>query len=249
VPITYHYYAWHHDLGSQSIDCYPHFFPARPGFEEAVARMEAVGVRVMPYLNARLWRTDIESWQQGQSAAVRDPYGRIHEEVWMKIPAAVMSPATELWRSTIGDQAVKLSEIGCSGVYLDQLGASLTLQWYKWSKPVDVTLPQVLASAWKASSGQSGVLLVNIGDEAATIALDSRNATGAQATLARIGADGQVADRNRGPCRRGLRAHALRPISRSASRVTRCPSATRSGCCRVRARGTTSGWRLPPTAC
>ncbi len=125
TPITQHYYAWHHDLGSMSIDAYPHFFPARPGFEEAVSRMEVAGVRVMPYLNARLWRTDVDTWQpQGSALAVRDPYGQLHEEVWMKIPAAVMSPATEGWRATIADQAVRLAEIGCSGVYLDQVGAS-----------------------------------------------------------------------------------------------------------------------------
>ncbi len=68
----------------------------------------------------------------------------------------------------------------------------LNLQWMKWTKTVDVTLPQVLASAWEDRSYSVGLLLVNIGDEAATVEVKHEAATDAEATLVRIGDDGEV---------------------------------------------------------
>ena len=126
VPVILHWYNWHRSYGSDSIDCYPHYFPARPGFREAIGRMEHAGIRVMPYFNTRLWRTDFASWeQQGRFAAVRDPYNRIHREVWMKIPTAVMSPASSVWREVIGGQMEKAIKAGVGGIYMDQLAESV----------------------------------------------------------------------------------------------------------------------------
>ena len=123
VPITQHYYGWHQNFGSMSIDCYPEYFPTMPGFRQAVRKMEDADVRVMPYYNARLWRTDRESWRElGKAAAARDCYGRLFREVWMKIPTAVMNPASRTWRWVITQAVLRSVDAGCSAVYLDQLG-------------------------------------------------------------------------------------------------------------------------------
>ena len=136
LPATYHWYGWYKDYGSQSIDCYPHFFPARPGFPQAAKRMRAAGVGVMPYFNARLWRTDFPSWHEmGRRAAVRDVYGKRHNEVWMKIPAAVMNPASRLWEHVIGEQLLRSVDCGSNAVYLDQLAASAPWPSYDTDHP------------------------------------------------------------------------------------------------------------------
>jgi len=136
VPATYHYYAWHQNFGSTSIDAYPDYFPTQPGFRQAVQHMRDAGLQVMPYLNARLWRTDFDSWHElGQRAAVKDVYGKCHREVWMKIPAASMNPASRLWQWVIGEAALRCIDCGCSAVYLDQLAESAAWPSYDTSHP------------------------------------------------------------------------------------------------------------------
>lgn len=136
TPMTVHLYGWHRSLGSPSIDCYPRYFPAQPGFREAVRTMEDAGMRVMPYLNARLWRTDQPSWDEaGALLAARDLYGRRYDEVWMGVPAAAMNPACLLWREYIGQQVLRCVEAGCRGVYLDQLATSRSLPTYVPTHP------------------------------------------------------------------------------------------------------------------
>ncbi|MCK5805014.1 MAG: hypothetical protein KAI66_19420 [Lentisphaeria bacterium] len=136
VPIMFHWYNWHQNFGSSSIDAYPEYFPARAGFRRAALAMRESRVQTMPYLNARLWRTDFASWHElGRRAAVRDPYGEIHREVWMKIPGATMNPASRLWRWVIGQAALRCVDAGCSGVYLDQLAESSALPSYDPEHP------------------------------------------------------------------------------------------------------------------
>lgn len=136
VPLMVHLYNWHRDYGTPSIDCYPDYFPAREGFREAARKMEAAGVRVMPYFNARLWRTDVPTWDEmGRRAAARDAYGRRHDEVWMKIPSAAMNPASLLWQWVIGEQMLRAVEVGCSGIYLDQIATSVSHPSYDPAHP------------------------------------------------------------------------------------------------------------------
>jgi hypothetical protein len=131
-----HWYNWHRDYGSQSIDCYPHYFPTRPGFRPAVRKLRAAGLTAMPYFNARLWRTDFASWGElGRRAAVRDAYGAIHPEVWMRIPTAVMNPASRLWQEVLGGQLLRCVDCGCNGIYLDQLAASVPWPSYDPAHP------------------------------------------------------------------------------------------------------------------
>ncbi len=151
VPVAFHWYNWHRSFGSSSIDAYPEYFPARPGFREAAAAMREAGVQTMPYLNARLWRTDLDSWHElGRRAAVRDPYGNIHREVWMKIPTATMNPASRLWRWVIGEAALRCFDAGCSAVYLDQLAESAVWPSYDPNHPH----PPGETASWVQGYGQ-----------------------------------------------------------------------------------------------
>lgn len=136
VPVACHYYHWHQNFGEMSIAAYPEYFPAVPGFRENARRMEAAGIQVMPYVNARLWRTDFESWHElGDRAAVKDIYGRRHDESYMRIPTAVMNPASRLWQWVIGETALRAVDLGCSAVYLDQVAETHPFPGYNPAHP------------------------------------------------------------------------------------------------------------------
>lgn len=74
----FHWYLWQryvaHDYN------YPDYFPARPGFKEAVRRVQSEGVKVMPYLNIHLAETQLPLWKKlrlGEAAKV-DPVGKYY---------------------------------------------------------------------------------------------------------------------------------------------------------------------------
>lgn len=125
APSAVHWYRWQrqpHDVG------YPEFFPARPGFSEAVARVQAAGLPVMPYINGRLWDIATLSWQveNASASATVDTQGRVRTEVYdSKIPLAVMCPSTRLWQKTVASLVRRLvHEVGVDGIYIDQIGAA-----------------------------------------------------------------------------------------------------------------------------
>ena len=124
MPAVCHWYSWHQIPFDND---YPEYFPVRPGFKEAVAQGQAVGVRIMPYINGHLWDTDTESWQaeNGRSAAALRPDGGLYIERWSKQEHAAMCPHTQLWKRKMRDVAVRLvAEYGVKGLYLDQIGAA-----------------------------------------------------------------------------------------------------------------------------
>ena len=60
LPMAVHWYSWHEIPFDNN---YPHYFPAKPGFAEGVKAMQEAGVRVMPYINGRLWDMDTEDFK------------------------------------------------------------------------------------------------------------------------------------------------------------------------------------------
>jgi hypothetical protein len=94
----------------------------------------------MPYVNGRLWDTENEIWKSenavtgavknisGNACVENYPWkiyrnGQIAERGAMR--AAVMCPASNIWKNKLSDIAVKLHDgHGCGGVYFDQIGAA-----------------------------------------------------------------------------------------------------------------------------
>lgn len=134
VPVGFHWYSWHEIPFDND---YPHYLPARPGFSEGVAELQKSGVRVMPYINGRLWDTrdkgaeDFEFTRVARPAATKDEKGEpYHEEYGSKeadgsaVRFAVMCPATELWQKRVGDVCLRLfNEHKVDAVYIDQVAA------------------------------------------------------------------------------------------------------------------------------
>jgi len=125
VPVSAHVYTWHEIPFD---DHYPEYFPAKPGFRDAVSKVQEAGVSVMPYINGRLWDAATASWKETnarESAAVNlngDPYEEIYAS---KVPLTPMCPATALWQDTVTRLVDRLvNDVGVRGVYIDQISAA-----------------------------------------------------------------------------------------------------------------------------
>jgi len=125
VPMALHWYVWHEIPFD---DHYPEYFPAKEGFKEAVGKLGAAGILVMPYINARLWDPGTESWRHecAERDAAKDSDLKKYVEVYgSKVPLSPMCPATSAWSRKIRDIVTKLAgEYGVHGIYLDQIGAA-----------------------------------------------------------------------------------------------------------------------------
>ena len=123
IPLGVHWYSWHQIPFDHT---YPEYFPERPGMAEAVAWMKKQGVLVMPYINARLWDSEIPSFADAFPAACKKPDGTHYVEIYgSKRKLSPMCPATPLWRTRVNDICAELMErIGVNAIYLDQVAAA-----------------------------------------------------------------------------------------------------------------------------
>ena len=124
VPIGFHWYVWHKIPFDND---YPNFFPAKDGFREAVNQLEDAGIRVMPYINGRLWDADLDDFKsEGIKAVTKNEKGEPYiEDYGNGVRNAVMNPTTQIWQNKIKEIVFKLQQdIGTSGVYLDQITAA-----------------------------------------------------------------------------------------------------------------------------
>ncbi|MDX9982512.1 MAG: DUF6259 domain-containing protein, partial [Lentisphaeria bacterium] len=135
VPCGFHWYVWHQIPFDND---YPHYFPARPGFEDGVKAIQALGCYVMPYTNGRLWDTrdrGAEDWQftaVGSKGVCRRADGKVvtetyrsKEEDGSKVVLGVMCPGSDVWKQKVAENDCRLiNEVGLNGVYMDQIAAS-----------------------------------------------------------------------------------------------------------------------------
>lgn len=135
VPVGFHWYNWHQIPFDND---YPHYFPTKKGFAEAVARLQASGVYVMPYINGRLWDTrdkgaeDFEFGRLALPAATKDEQGKPRVETYgsketdgSRVQLAAMCPATQLWQQRVRRIVLRLfDECGVKAVYIDQVAAA-----------------------------------------------------------------------------------------------------------------------------
>ena len=135
VPVGFHWYNWHQIPFDND---YPHYFPTKEGFAEAVGDLRQANVFVMPYINGRLWDTrdkvldDFEFTKVALPAVTKDENGEPYTEMYgskeqdgSRVRLGVMCPATQLWQDRIKDIVLRLQqEQGVSGVYIDQIAAA-----------------------------------------------------------------------------------------------------------------------------
>lgn len=135
TPIGYHVYNWHWIPFNND---YPHYLPAKKEFCENVQKLREHNIRVMPYINARLWDTrDKENtdWMFSTRArqwATKDGDGRLftekyesHEPDGSLCELAIMCPSSGVWKEELSGVLKALFEgLRVDGVYMDQIAAA-----------------------------------------------------------------------------------------------------------------------------
>jgi len=127
IPCAVHWYNWHKVTFDNDL---PHYFPAEEPFSPGVRELQAAGVRVMPYINAHVWDTDLKDFKTiARPAAVKAIDGSLPTKSYAGNAFACMCPATPLWQKTVKDIVLKLAgpEFGVDGVYLDQVSAQAAM--------------------------------------------------------------------------------------------------------------------------
>lgn len=118
APIGYHWYNWH---GMAFDNNYPHFFPAKEGFEARARALAQGGILTMPYING--WAVDdkIPDFTRFYAATVKTqpgtPFARIFGENSGRL--TVMCPSAPLWRRTVDELVDRLANSGLNAVYID----------------------------------------------------------------------------------------------------------------------------------
>jgi hypothetical protein len=135
VPVGFHWYSWHEIPFDND---YPHYFPPKKGFAEAVRDLQAAGVYVMPYINARLWDTrdkgaeDFEFTRAALAGATKDEQGKPCTETYgskeadgSPVRLAAMCPTSPVWQERVSKIVLALlGEYGTRAVYMDQVAAA-----------------------------------------------------------------------------------------------------------------------------
>jgi hypothetical protein len=124
APTAFHWYSWHEIPFDVE---YPHYFPTKPGMAEGVKELQAAGVRVMPYINGRLWDTALQDFKDAAiAAATKGEDGKPYiEEYGSGAKLAPMCPTQRLWQDKVQEIVLRLvTEVGVDGVYIDQIGAA-----------------------------------------------------------------------------------------------------------------------------
>ena len=125
VPMAVHWYSWHQ---TRFDDNYPNYFPARRGFVEGVRKLQENGIRVMPYINGRLWDSDTSDFQTtALPFATKDVDGKNYVEHYGSGQDLVpMCPATAFWQDKVREIVLQLTSppYNVDSVYIDQVSAT-----------------------------------------------------------------------------------------------------------------------------
>jgi hypothetical protein len=151
LPLAGHWYSWHElppmerlfpdpkirDSAAakallKEIDCnlgIPAYFPPKAGFAETIERLQQQDVRIMPYINVRIWDATMDSFtlESAARATVKQPNGltAFEEYASQPRPFALMCPAAPSWQDKMADTVGTLiKRYHTAGVYLDQVSAA-----------------------------------------------------------------------------------------------------------------------------
>ena len=130
-----HLYDWHQNPFDND---YPHYFPVRDTFTSGLKRMQASGMKVMPYINGRLWDTrdkgieDFEFTSKALPNCTKKRNGEPIAESYSSkesdgssVRLAVMCPSTACWQEKMVEIVGRLlNEVGVDAVYMDQIAAA-----------------------------------------------------------------------------------------------------------------------------
>lgn len=124
-PIGIHWYIW--QKYNQHDYRYPDYLPARPGFKQAVQRVQKAGVYVMPYINIQLCDTKLPIWteEKASDSARLNPSGKPYMEYGAggaESPMAPMCVCNDYWQQKmLGIARQVVSDYNVDAIYWDQV--------------------------------------------------------------------------------------------------------------------------------
>ena len=133
---AFHWYGWNNQEHDSDYPDYRLEPRDRERLLQAVEAYHRRGIKVFPYINARLWNMDMPSWHQenaGEAACtVADPASgqlrRYYIEPYVNRPFIPMCPTTRLWQDKVIANVMRALDCGLDGAYLDQISSSFAIQ-------------------------------------------------------------------------------------------------------------------------
>ena len=130
-PVAVHMYGWWQKPPDGLRAAYPEYPPAREGFAEMCARLSHKGVRMMPYLNGRLWDWSQKDFKKVEQWMCRNADGTLHKERWGTHDHSAVCPAAEMWGeklAAVGKKTVEECSVGM--LYYDQIASMTAVPCY-----------------------------------------------------------------------------------------------------------------------
>jgi len=138
VPILFHWYGWDDRLGDT---VYPEYSLSKKGrirLDKAMKKFKEEKIRVIPYMNGRLWNVDTKSWYEekaGNYACQQEGLddtdtGKYYIEPWAERPFVIMCPFTKFWQDKIISETKKVIGYGVDGAYIDQVSSAYAVQCF-----------------------------------------------------------------------------------------------------------------------
>ncbi len=129
-----HWHLWQHSGHDVN---YPEYFPAQPGTRECIEFCRSIGQEAMPYVNGRLWSTNLLSYALARPYAIVQADGSPRVERYGKLtpPLSPMCPATEMWDATLNDFTGRVLDLGAGSIFIDQIGACPAVPCYSRNHP------------------------------------------------------------------------------------------------------------------
>ncbi|MCK4400766.1 hypothetical protein KAW08_00500 [bacterium] len=131
VPMAFHWYGWddkHNDLE------YPEYTLTKKRqkrLDSAIKRFKEEGIRVIPYMNGRLWNVDTKSWYEedaGRYACLKEGLDetdiKYYIEPYANRPFVAMCPFTKFWQDKVIANTKKVLGYGVDGIYIDQVSSA-----------------------------------------------------------------------------------------------------------------------------
>jgi len=139
VPTVLQWYGW---TENPFDTYYPDYFPPIQGFSSMAKQFQSAGVKIVPYINSRIWDMNSKSWasEHPEPDACKTPFLMLDDlisyskwntcawqdlaivkEHWADNPFAVMCPTTKTWQNKLSETVTRMvSQLGVNGVYMDQ---------------------------------------------------------------------------------------------------------------------------------
>lgn len=131
VPIAFHWYGWDDKPADTT---YPDFSltqRAKTRLNKALHKLHRKNIKVIPYMNGRLWNIDNQCWQKEKASAYACRQEGINKEdvgyyiePYRNRPFALMCPYTKFWQDKVITNVKEILDHGVDGVYIDQVSSA-----------------------------------------------------------------------------------------------------------------------------